>query len=284
MNLTGFDDTDLKLLLLSGSSIFIDGIEIKPYTMKEIISQMGYANYLSKVQVLSLTVKDFINNISDLELRMEMEVKKNELKPFDFFTEIAGDSMFEPMVDALSILLRTDDILMIEQGVLAINFVKRGFVYFDDDGVLQANSEKIDNAQDNELTYINRDTFDEIVNAISYQNFLKKLTVQAKNYNPADEETQRLIEQMEKNSKRIREIEKREAQENDDETDIADMISAIASKSNTLNKYNIWDLTIYQLYDEYSRLEIIDSYNFSLKAMMAGADNVELKHWSSRTN
>lgn len=282
MNLKGLDDTDFKLLLLSGSSIFVEKIKITPYTMKEIVNDIGYTNYMAHAQTLSLTVEDFIKNITDIEMRMDFEVKKSELKPFDFFADIFGSQMLESMIKSLSVFLRTDDIILIEQGVLAVNFVKNGFMYFDDEGVLKTNSEKIDKASEDELLFINRDIFDQIVEAIKYQNYLKKIEVTEREYNPADESARLLMEQMKQNQKRIEEKKKKEVEESDDEIDIGDIVSAISSKSHSLNKMNIWDLTLFQLYDEYSRLEIIDSYKFSIQAMMAGAENVQIKHWSSR--
>lgn len=282
MNLKGLDDTDLKLLLLSGSSIFVENIKITPYTIKEIVQDIGYSNYMAHAQTLSLTVEEFIKNVTDMDLRMELEVKKNDLKPFDFFADIFGSQMLESMINSLSVFLRTDDIILIEQGVLAVDFVKRGFISFDEEGALITHSEKINEVSDDELTFINRDIFEQIVQAIKYQNYLKKIEVKKRDYNPADESARLLVEQMEANKKRVEEKKRREVEDSDDEIDIGDIMSAISSKSNSLNKLNIWDLTLFQMYDEYSRLEIIDSYKFSIQAMMAGAENVQIKHWSSR--
>lgn len=282
MNLEGIQDTDLKLLLLSGSSIFIEKIEVKPYTIQEIVNKIGYTSYLTHAQTLSITVDEFIKSVSDLETQMDLKVRRNELKSFDFFTSIFGGQMYDSMVEALSIFLRTDDIVMLEEGVLAIDFVKNGFISFDDEGGIITHSEKIDASSDDQLKFINRDIFEQIVEAIKYQNYLKKIEVKERDYNPADESARELIETMKRNEERIKRAKQKEVEDSDDETDIGDIMSAVSSKSYSLNKLNIWNLTLFQLYDEYTRLEIIDSYKFSIQAMMAGAENVQITHWSSR--
>ena len=104
--------------------------------------------------------------------------------------------------------------------------------------------------------------------------------------NPVDEQTRKLMEEMEGFRKKVES--KKKAQKmaeqggEDEDVDIADIISAVSSKSNSINRLNIWAYTLYQLYDEYSRLELIDNYDFSIRALMAGAEKVDLKHWSSK--
>ncbi len=93
------------------------------------------------------------------------------------------------------------------------------------------------------------------------------------------------MEIMENNRKKVeaKKKAKRLAEHGEEEQiDISDIISAVSQKSNTVDIFNIWNLTLYQLYDAYTRLELIDGYEFSIKAMMAGAENVDLKHWSSK--
>src|SRR5690606_21056773 len=121
------------------------------------------------------------------------------------------------------------------------------------------------------------------ISVIKLQNYLEKPSEVTKEENPADEETRKLLEHMKKMREKV-EAKKKRQREDDDENniDIADIISAVSSKSNSINKINIWNLTLYQLYDEYARLELIDNYDFSIKAMMAGADKVDLRHWSSK--
>lgn len=67
------------------------------------------------------------------------------------------------------------------------------------------------------------------------------------------------------------------------------IVSAVASKSNSLNISNIWDLTIYQVYDNYKRLDHIGHYEDTMLGIYTG--NIDLKkikladiHWANIIN
>jgi hypothetical protein len=145
----------------------------------------------------------------------------------------------------------------------------------------------LETAEEDDLKIIHRDNFDDIVEAVRLQNYLTRpeKKSKSKDENPADEETRKLMEHIKKMKEKVEEKKKMKSQaegKDDEDADIADIISAVSAKSNSINKLNIWELTICQMYDEYSRLELIDNYDFSIRAMMAGAENVDLKHWSSK--
>ncbi|AKQ08528.1 hypothetical protein PQE66_gp213 [Bacillus phage PBC2] len=275
-------DVDIKLILQSGSSIRVDNIDIKPYTLDEI-KDYGYSKYMQSLQLISLTVDDFVDSVNDIEKKMILEAEKENLRTFDFYTTLGGEDFKQILLTALSILLRTDDIRFIDSNVLAIDFMKIGVLYEDEEGYVQTDSEKLENAVESELKLIHRDNFDEIVSVIKLQNYLMKPEESKRVDNPADEETRALMEHMKKMREKV-EAKKRQQQESEEESDIdlADIVSAVCSKSNSINKLNIWDFTLYQVYDEYARLELIDNYIFSIKAMMAGAEKIDLRHWSSR--
>ena len=282
------EEVDLKLLLLSGSSILVDNLEIKPYTMAEI-RDFGYSNYMKNLQWLLVTIEDFIDSIVDLEKRIIVQAEKSNLKPFDFYNNFAGHNMNEVFMEALSMVFKTEDVRMLDNNVVAVNFMKMGILIEDEyDGEIVVDEDKLNRTNPEGLTIIHRDNFDKIVEVIKLQNYLTSPKGKdSKEANPADEETKKLMEQMEKNRKKVEETKKKKAiaegRDNEDESvDIADIISAVTAKSNSINKFNVWDMTLYQVYDEYARLELIDNYDFSIRAMMAGAEKVDLKHWSSK--
>jgi hypothetical protein len=186
-------------------------------------------------------------------------------------------------------VFKTEDVRMLDNNVVAVNFMKMGILIEDEyDGEIVVDEDKLNRTNPEGLTIIHRDNFDKIVEVVKLQNYLTSPKGKAsKEANPADEETKKLMEQMEKNRKKVEETKKKKAiaegRDNEDESvDIADIISAVTAKSNSINKFNVWDLTLYQVYDEYARLELIDNYDFSIRAMMAGAEKVDLKHWSSK--
>ncbi|UUV46968.1 hypothetical protein [Bacillus phage vB_BanS-Thrax5] len=274
-------NVDIKLKLLGGQGIRVDNLVLTPYTLGEI-RDMGYTYYMENLQWLLPTVDDFIKATDDIEKKMILMTERNKLKVFDFFSTLGGNELRQVAIMALSTIFRNKDIYFLEeQGIIVFDFFKLGIFYKDEDGRFQIDSEKLDKLPEEDLKVIHRDNFDEIIQVMKLQNGLTKLSKEDVE-NPADEETRKLMEQMKENREKVRRMKSLEKPDDDDSIDIADIISAVSSKSYTINKLNIWDLTLYQMYDEYGRLELIDNYNVSVRAIMAGAEKVDLKHWSSK--
>lgn len=279
MSIKKVNELDLKLVLQSGKSIVVEGIEIKPFTLDEIV-EIGYSEYIQKIQWISLSIDDFVEAVVEEDKREVLMSERHNLKTLDFYTKLGGQEMLEGMINSLSMIFRTKDIRVLEDGVIAFDFEKMGIFSEDEFGDMILSEEKLDEIEEGELKLIHRDNFDEIIDVIKLQNFLKK-TDEVKEEEYADEATRKLMEQMKKNQQRVDNIKKNQ-NDNDDPIDLYDIISSVSSKSYSINELNIWQLTLYQLYEKYSRLEVIESYDFSLKAMMAGAKDVDLKHWSSK--
>jgi len=69
-----------------------------------------------------------------------------------------------------------------------------------------------------------------------------------------------------------------------EDTDLLDIISSICAKHPSLNFFNIQELTIYQMIDQFKRLNMIDDYFVSIDSLLAGANkkDVNLIHWSKK--
>jgi len=274
---------DLKLTLLSGSEIKIGNLVIKPYTLGEI-KDYGYTNYMTNLQLLSISLEDFITSVDDIEKRVILEQQKMNLKTLDFFISFGGEELLEAVLKSLSMIFRTEDVRVLDNnnGVIAIDFVKKGIFKVDEYDEIEVNHELLDSLSEDEITVVTRYNFDELVEAIKLQNYLEKPKEQDEEEQYADEATRKLMEDMKRHRKRVEEKKKAQQQSDGNDIDLSDIISAVSSKSNSINKLNVWQFTLYQIYDEYSRLELIDNYDFSIQAMMNGAEKVDLKHWSSR--
>lgn len=280
MDFKEFNEVDLKLTLLGGCPIEVGSIKIKPYTLKEI-RDYGYSKYMKNLQWISLSVDDFIESIKDENKRNFLEEQRAKLKTFDFYIRLGGEELLDSLLTVFAMIFRTDDIMVLKESI-AINFEKIGVIERDENGEISVNQERLESLREDEVIIINRDNFDDIAQVIKLQNYLQKPKIE-NSVKPVDEETRALIEHMERMRKKVEDKKKRQQQqEGDVDIDIADIVSAVSSKSNSINKINIWRLSVYQLYDEYARLELIDNYDFSIKAMMAGAEKVDLKHWSSK--
>ncbi|GIN66338.1 hypothetical protein J41TS2_17590 [Bacillus sonorensis] len=277
-------EEDLKLELLSGSKgcLNVGNLSIHPYTLQEI-KEYGYSNYMLNLQWLSLTVDDFIKSVLDIDKRVYLEAQKSKLKTFDFYIKLGGQQMLDGLLIALAMIFKTDDIRVLDDYGVAIDLVKMGVLVEDEDGDFNLDNDRLEELSDGELKVVNRDNFDDIVEAVKLQNYLKRPKENKdEDINPADEETKKLMERMKELNEKVKEKKRQQTQGEDEEINISDIVSAVTAKSNSINKLNVWDHTLYQLYDEYARLELIDNYDFSIRAMMAGAEKIDLKHWSSK--
>jgi len=284
LNFKDLNDVDLKLILLSGSSIRIDNLEIEPYKLREI-KEYGYTNYMQNLQWISLSIDDFIDFTKDKDKKEILEKKKENLKAFDFYVKLGGREFLEILTLSLSMIFKTDDIRFLNDEVVVINFEKTGAITEDEHGNPIIDKEKIKSITEDEIKVVHRDNFDKIIEVIKLQNYLTKPSINKENEgNPVDDETRALMEHMKKMKEKVEAKKKKQRQieDEDGDIDISDIISAVSSKSNSINKLNIWELTLYQVYDEYTRLELIDGYDFGVRAMMAGASDVKLSHWSSK--
>jgi hypothetical protein len=287
MNFKETSEVDLKLKLLSGISIYIeDQLEVKPYTIKEII-EYGFTKYMNNLQWISLTMKDFIDSFVSENKKNILMDHEEDLKIFDFFIKLGGQELQDNLMIALAMIFRTDDVKILDDGAIAIDFGKLDIYKRDDNGQLFLDQEKLESLSETEVKLIHRDNFEDLVHVAKLQNYMVKPKKRDEpEANPADEETKKLMDHMKMMKEKV-EAKKNEQKNQDDgnsEIDISDIISAVSTKSYSMNKFNIWDLTLYQLYDEYGRLELIDEYDFSIRAMMAGAEakKIKLKHWSSK--
>ncbi|TVX86076.1 hypothetical protein [Paenibacillus agilis] len=246
------EEIDLKLKLFSGRAINAEGYgDIIPLTIREIVD-VGYSEYMKCLNIMTLTTKDFLEDATD------------DISVFDLLLLYGGEEIESIFEKALSLFLKGE--IVVDRDDLRI-FVK---------------------VSEDTINIVNKDNYREIQEVIKWQNYInsfdeKKLD---KNFDPADEETRKLKEQMDAVAKRRDELKKKQNQAdlNEEESDIDfyDILSAISSKSYGISELNVLDMTVYQVYRKFKRMEIIDQYDISIKSILAGAKDVKLRHWSSK--
>jgi ABC-type multidrug transport system ATPase subunit len=121
---------------------------------------------------------------------------------------------------------------------------------------------------------IYRDNYEEIKAIIRKQNFIQEK--KKEEYNPANEQARQFIEKL----KRL----KKERPKTKETVNLHSIISSIAWKSH-IGIHAVWDLTIYQLFDAYYRLDVVDNYDKTLAGIYAGtvdASKINMKelNWS----
>ena len=134
-------EVDVKLSLLRGASIKVDNLIIKPYTLKEI-EEYGYVKYMENLQWISMSIDDFMSSIEDEKKVSILKRQEDKLKTFDFYYKLGGIEILNMLIGSLKMIFRTDDVIPLDDGVIAINFIKRGFIYESENGDLLYDSEK----------------------------------------------------------------------------------------------------------------------------------------------
>jgi hypothetical protein len=239
---------DIKLRLLSGDSFNVNKLEIIPLTLKEI-KDVGYIQYNQYLSILTLKKEELLP-----------ELKDQDISVFDIILKSDSSVLKNLLVETLSLFLHQnkDDVLIHHHYGLIFGGATKN---------------------PNDCLIVNDENFNEIVEVIKLQNGIVSPN-EADSFAPQDDKAKSIIAKFKKGREEVKKT-KTKSNKNDGNIDFADIVSAVSTKSNTYNKSNIWDLTIYQLYDEYKRLEMISSYETNILAMINGAKVENLKHWSA---
>jgi hypothetical protein len=238
-------DADAKLKLISGEPFKVNSVgPIKPLTLRKI-AQIGYEEYITHLNLFVLTKTDFIK---------EEYLEKLDVPFFDIMLAFSDDDFLKYIEKAFNLFLGIE-----------VKPIKEALMIVAKDPTIEL--------------VITSDNFDDIRQVIQWQNGI----VDEKSAEELKFKNDRAKKILEKLQKAQAEVEKQKKKE-DSDLDFADILSAIASKSFSLNKLNVFDLTVYQMYDEFKRLDLIDSYHVGIQAMMQGAKNVTLKHWTTKIN
>lgn len=126
---------------------------------------------------------------------------------------------------------------------------------------------------------ITQDNFDEIKKLIRVANFLEES--EKEEFNPINEKAKEIIAKFLKNKEKLPKIKEK--------MNLHSILSGIAWKSKNLNIFNVFDLTLYQLYDGFYRMDVIDYYQSTIQGLNAGTidgSKIDLKkiHWTKIIN
>lgn len=254
---TAQSELDLKLKLLAGKEFYVDNICIKPKTLRDIVD-IGHEKYMAFLGILTTKAENYLDEDAMKEIRL---ISKDEITMLDVVVFSQDEEMLELFINACGFFLGVDTAHVHYKSEL-------GFVFGD-----------INTVGMEDLIIVGKDNFREISYVIMYQNCVKN-PESSDFYRPKNDKAREIIEKLKKNREKV---EKAKRAQNNGEVDIDlhSIISSVSAKSPTISKFNIWDLYVYQLYDEYKRLEKISSYETSILAMMNGAKINDLKHWST---
>jgi len=149
---------DDELRLLKGSSFFMDGIEIKPFTISEIV-EIGYEKYHQTMNIFVLEVEDIIKDIPE---------ELNDITTFDLFLKSGLQELFEGFIGAIGLFLRIEN--------------TNSFGIDEECNIVLDKEKKI-----------NSENWNKICKIIKMQNCVKR---EKEDYNPANEQARKIIEKI----------------------------------------------------------------------------------------
>jgi len=205
------------------------------------IKDMGYEDY---AKVLSYVTFDL-----DEEFFKGLPKEARYLMPHQYFKLVGQNEQFLNMLRAFELVFKSK-----------VN--------------LNNNLEIIFESGDNKGKILSRDKYYEVINIVKILYGLADS--ESEKYVPADPKAEEIASKIKQAKEKIG-----KAKSSESPIRFSDIISSVSTRSNSLDKLKIWDLTVYQLYDEYKRLQMIDEFEMNFGALLQGAKDVEMKHWSS---
>ena len=240
-----YNDLDIEFKLLSGIPVEIETVGYIHSLVLKQITQIGYSIYNLYISALCFNMNDIKDQLGDIK-------NIDEISCFDvIFRQCSVDENYKDIIlDGLSLFFNEK-----------VNYVKDYDVFYL--GKLE------------EGRFINRDNYELIKKILKLQNCIQE-PKEEMDYNPANERARALIEKIKENRKNAPKV------QNESNSTLQSIISGVAWKSH-VGIYSVWDLTIYQLYDAYYRLEIIDNYTNTFTGIFSGnvdASKMNLKDLS----
>lgn len=256
--MSDISEIDVRLKLLRGKPLYAEGFGfIDPIKLGKI-DDIGYSTYVQYLNILVLTIED-LGIHDEMVYELDSDEEKFQIHIFDIFV----NSKFEELTILFLNMLK----FFLDVEVIEINLEYQCLIINDD----------TNDVDDNKLKIINRSNYDNIKEIIILHNIYNDET--KSKYNPANKKAQDIIDKL---NKAHNDINKHKKNNNENiEITFADIVSSVSTKSYHYNKHNIWDLTIYQLYDEYKRLNAIADFETNIMAIVHGA-KIDLKHWSCK--
>lgn len=233
---------DNRLRLLTGKPIEVDNYGHISPLTLGKIIDLGYMDYIQYLNVFCFKKEQFMNNPPE------------ELLIFDFLMMAEDEYVLTLLKNAMEFFLQETVTIIKEKYIIAVGSTKEN------------------------LKFINRTLYEDICYVIQIQNFMRSVDDDTDVFDKSDK-AKEIQDKLNKSREEIQRLKNRE--NNEIESDFFDLISSLSTKGN-ISKKDLLNYTMFQIYDEYKRLIHIDQYDTNIMALMQGAKNVKLKHWSSK--
>lgn len=241
--------------LLAGAPIKVPGLELKIHQPKlyEIanIGEELFYNYLSFFKIGKDVI---IDNIEDPQQKIELELK-TEYEVLKLLM-INQEEVEIGIREVLNLLIKDMEIIKFNESFI---FLK---------------------SKEGQQHIINDYSFS-LIKEIIYKifNLNPRERVKAKEFNPSNEIASDIAEKLRKRREALEKANPaKETQGKKDQSILTDFVSILAVGL-SLSITQILNLTVYQIFNLMKRFGLYSQYQLQVKAMLQGAENVELVDW-----
>ena len=253
--------------LISPDPLHIHGVgDIKSPTLSEISkleSKINTYNYY--VTILLLNIGSYYEEFEKEEgmiFYYPNDLKNKMLKLRDEYASM--DNKQKEKITFYNFLMN-DDILKFKVAE-ALNFFIVDKVEFSDkyNMFVTYNGDLDDDGNLKITGAIHSAIYDDVIDIIMQRINIENKRQEKKNLKIKNKIAEKLLEKMKKGES--------QKKKNDEKTSMANIISSLSSHHQSLNIVNIWDLTVYQLYDQFSKTRINDTYKISSRSVSIWGD------------
>jgi hypothetical protein len=230
--------------LLSFKPLYLQGgFGIISPTLKQI-SELGFDLYHYYLSVLNLSINKYYEQVTSIDIDYFKNYTKDEkdviLKIKQSYDGLSDDE--KSNISTAAIL--SYDKRIIDEVALSLSFfTDKKFEYSKDNNAFIS----VDNGEITATLDIR--IYNEVVNFVLQRNAIDSTKQEEK-----PKFKNKLVEELYYRTLKAEEKRSKDKKKNVD-LEIPNMISSVSARHNTLNIINIWDITIYQLYDQFQRLQ-----------------------------
>jgi hypothetical protein len=242
--------------LLSPEPIQLSIGTLRNPTLREI-SKVTFSKFGIYQFFLKLTPEDYFTKVNVLKANYWNNLSDEQKETFSLYDIVTVDEVL------CNTYVEIFNFFFVERVVF-----REGFFVLLNTGDYSTADSDIEVTKDIIRSVIHKDIFNEVLDLLQQICFIKtdeeidESTLKFKN-----EKARKLWRKMQEAAKE----QKKNSEHNADMT-LPNIISSVAAKSYNLNIMNIWDITLFQLYDQFNRLQNNDAHSINSMRVAAWGD------------
>lgn len=248
-----------SLTLMAGAPIAIEEYNLIIYQPKIMdIALIGEKKFFESISIFKLEKNTF------LKLIIKGRSAEETVQITNLFYDKTNDEII------LFLLSNDSDLQKITNNLFSLLFKDIDQINFLEDCIyIKFN--------DGQQSIINSDNFyiiKDIINQIFSSN------EGSQKYNPASGAAEMIVKKLKEREQKIQKM--KNESENETKPIIANYLLILSIGSNNFNMDNLLQMTLYQLFAVMKKYSLYEQYQMQVKALMAGAENIELIDWTEQ--